>query len=144
LPLESCCTLTETAEKEIHARHRWHAHQIDIGQKEDIQNYLTRLGFNRWNNGQYMKASDAVVELWQRGDYSALISEFKTFWHSYQREWQLYMLAALPIEKTAQAWNVLSKEPHVGVEFVMTHLQLAGLQGFIHSFSRYPQEALPV
>ncbi len=46
--------------------------------------------------------------------------------------------------KTAQAWNVLSKEPHVGVEFVMTHLQLAGLQGFIHSFSRYPQEALPV
>lgn len=52
--------------KEIHARHRWHAHQIDIGQKEDIQNYLTRLGFNRWNNGQYMKASDAVVELWQR------------------------------------------------------------------------------
>ncbi|ENG4175307.1 WGR and DUF4132 domain-containing protein [Escherichia coli] len=144
LPLESCCTLTETAEKEIHARHRWHAHQIDIGPKEDIQNYLTRLGFNRWNNGQYMKASDAVVELWQRGDYSALISEFKTFWHSYQREWQLYMLAALPIEKTAQAWNVLSKEPHVGVEFVMTHLQLAGLQGFIHSFSRYPQEALPV
>ena len=144
LPLESCCTLTETAEKEIHARHRWHAHQIDIGQKEDIQNYLTRLGFNRWNNGQYMKASDAVVELWQRGDYSALISEFKTFWHSYQREWQLYMLAALPIEKTAQVWNVLSKEPHVGVEFVMTHLQLAGLQGFIHSFSRYPQEALPV
>ncbi|ENI8103348.1 WGR and DUF4132 domain-containing protein [Escherichia coli] len=144
LPLESCCTLTETAEKEIHARHRWHAHQIDIGQKEDIQNYLTRLGFNRWNNGQYMKASDAVVELWQRGDYSALISEFKTFRHSYQREWQLYMLAALPIEKTAQAWNVLSKEPHVGVEFVMTHLQLAGLQGFIHSFSRYPQEALPV
>lgn len=144
LPLESCCTLTETAEKEIHARHRWHAHQIDIGQKEDIQNYLTRLGFNRWNNGQYMKASDAVVELWQRGDYSALISEFKTFWHSYQREWQLYMLAALPIEKTAQAWNVLSKEPHVGVEFVMTHLQLAGLQDFIHSFSRYPQEALPV
>ncbi|EHZ2475800.1 WGR and DUF4132 domain-containing protein [Escherichia coli] len=144
LPLESCCTLTETAEKEIHARHRWHAHQIDIGQKEDIQNYLTRLGFNRWNNGHSMKASDAVVELWQRGDYSALISEFKTFWHSYQREWQLYMLAALPIEKTAQAWNVLSKEPHVGVEFVMTHLQLAGLQGFIHSFSRYPQEALPV
>ncbi|EFL4479559.1 DUF4132 domain-containing protein [Escherichia fergusonii] len=144
LPLESCCKLTETAEKEIHARHRWHAHQIDIGQKEDIQNYLARLGFNRWNNGQYMKASDAVVELWQRGDYSALISEFKTFWHSYQREWQLYMLAALPIEKTAQAWNVLSKEPHVGVEFVMTHLQLAGLQGFIHSFSRYPQEALPV
>lgn len=144
LSLESCCTLTETAEKKIHARHRWHAHQIDIGQKEDIQNYLTRLGFNRWNNGQYMKASDAVVELWQRGDYSALISEFKTFWHSYQREWQLYMLAALPIEKTAQAWNVLSKEPHVGVEFVMTHLQLAGLQGFIHSFSRYPQEALPV
>ncbi|STL52389.1 putative nucleic acid binding protein (putative regulator) [Escherichia coli] len=40
------------------------------------------------------------------------------------------MLAALPIEKTAQAWNVLSKEPHVGVEFVMTHLQLTGLQGF--------------
>ncbi|EAA3115160.1 MolR family transcriptional regulator, partial [Shigella flexneri] len=63
LPLESCCTLTETAEKEIHTRHRWHAHQIDIGQKEDIQNYLARLGFNRWNNGQYMKASDAVVEL---------------------------------------------------------------------------------
>ncbi|HFJ7017251.1 TPA: WGR and DUF4132 domain-containing protein [Escherichia coli] len=144
LPLESCCTLTETAEKEIHARHRWHAHQIDIGQKEDIQTYLTSLGFNRWNNGHSMKASDAVVELWQRGDYSALISEFKTFWHSYQREWQLYMLAALPIEKTAQAWNVLSKEPHVGVEFVMTHLQLTGLQGFIHSFSRYPQEALPV
>ncbi|EGI40307.1 molybdate metabolism regulator MolR [Escherichia coli TA280] len=144
LSLESCCTLTETAEKEIHARHRWHAHQIDIGQKEDIQNYLARLGFNRWNNGQYMKAPDAAIDLWQRGHYSALISEFKTFWHSYQREWQLYMLAALPIEKTAQAWNVLSKEPHVGVEFVMTHLQLTGLQGFIHSFSRYPQEALPV
>ncbi|AKK48829.1 TPA: DUF4132 domain-containing protein [Escherichia coli] len=144
LSLESCCTLTETAEKEIHARHRWHAHQIDIGQKEDIQNYLARLGFNRWNNGQYMKAPDTAIDLWQRGHYSALISEFKTFWHSYQREWQLYMLAALPIEKTAQAWNVLSKEPHVGVEFVMTHLQLTGLQGFIHSFSRYPQEALPV
>ncbi|EFO2100205.1 MolR family transcriptional regulator [Escherichia coli] len=144
LALESRCTLTETAEKEIHARHRWYAHQIDIGQKEDTQNYLTRLGFNRWNNDHYMKAPDVAVEVWLRGDYSALISEFKTFWHSYQREWQLYMLAALPIEKTAQAWNVLSKEPHVGVEYVMTHLQLSGLQGFIHSFSRYPQEALPV
>lgn len=144
LSLDSCCTLTEAAEKEIHAGHRWYAHQIDIGQKEDIQDYLTRLGFNRWNNGHYMKAPDAVVEIWQRGDYSALIGEFKTFWRPYQREWQLYMLVALPIEKTAQAWNVLSKEPHVGVEFVMTHLQLAGLQGFIHSFSRYPQEALPV
>lgn len=115
LPLESCCTLTETAEKEIHARHRWHAHQIDIGQKEDIQNYLTRLGFNRWNNGQYMKASDAVVELWQRGDYSALISEFKTFWHSYQREWQLYMLAALPIEKKQRRRGMSSVKSHTSV-----------------------------
>ncbi len=127
LPLESCCTLTETAEKEIHGRHRWHAHQIDIGQKEDIQNYLTRL-LQSLNNGQYMKAFDAVVELWQRGDYSALISEFKTFWHPINGN-GTHMLAALPIEKQRR------RAPHVGVEFVMTHLATRWVTGFYSFFT---------
>ncbi|MCH0694977.1 WGR and DUF4132 domain-containing protein [Escherichia coli] len=144
LMLEPRCTLTETAEKEIQARYGWYAHQIAIGQKEDIKNYLTRLGFYRWNNGHYIKAPDAAVEAWQQEDYPALLSEFKTFMSSYQHEWKLYMLAALPAEKAVQVWNILSKEPHVGVEYVMTHLQLTGFPGFIHSFSRYPQDALPV
>ena len=142
LPLESCC-IDRDGRKRDSCKASLARTSKDIGPKEDIQNYLTRLGFNRWNNGQCMKASDAVVELWQRGDYSALISEFKTFWHSYQREWRLYMLAALPIEKQRRRGMSLSKEPHVGVEFVMTHLQLAGLQGFIPPFHAIHKKLLP-
>lgn len=41
-------------------------------------------------------------------------------------------------------WSSLSKEPHTGGEYVMAYLRLAGLPGFIHALSRYPQENLPV
>jgi hypothetical protein len=54
------------------------------------------------------------------------------------------MLTALPAGRAADAWSSLSKEPHTGGEYVMAYLRLAGLPGFIHALSRYPQENLPV
>lgn len=50
------------------------------------------------------------------------------------------MLTALPAGRAADAWSSLSKEPHTGGEYVMAYLRLAGLPGFIHALSRYPQE----
>lgn len=147
LALEPVCMLTEEASKQLLEQHSWYAHQIELGKKEDGKEYLSRLGFRYWgqNHNRYEHASDAAIDAWQRQDYPALIAEYKNTRASYLREeWDLYMLAALPVELALQAWNALSKEPHTGAEYVMTYLRLAGLPGFINALSRYPQENLPV
>ncbi|VUT01384.1 DUF4132 domain-containing protein [Klebsiella spallanzanii] len=146
LALEPICMLTEEASKTLLSQHSWYAHQVELGEQENEKEYLTRLGFRAWirKDNRYENASDSVVDAWQRQDYPALIAEFKAYHSPYHGEWNLYMLTSLPSARATEAWNVLSKEPHTGAEYVMTYLRLAGLPGFIHSLSRYPQENLPV
>ncbi|HEJ0075802.1 WGR and DUF4132 domain-containing protein [Klebsiella oxytoca] len=146
LPLEPVCMLTEEASKQLLEQRSWYARLVDNGKEKDEKELLSCLGFHSWNRSQnrYEDVSDAAIDAWQRQDYPALIAEFKNT-HTYrQEEWKLYMLAALPAGRALQAWNALSQEPHTGADFVMAHLRLAGLPGFIHSFSRYPQENLSV
>ncbi len=146
LALEPVCMLTEEAAKALLAQRSWYASQVEMGKQEDEKEYLTRLGFRSWShkNDRYEKASDLVVDAWQRQDYPALIAEFKAYHSPSPGEWKLYMLASLPAERAAQAWNTLSKEPHTGAEYVMSYLRLAGLPGFVNALSRYPQENLSV
>ncbi|MDS7877284.1 WGR and DUF4132 domain-containing protein [Klebsiella pasteurii] len=144
LAIEPACMLTEEASKQLLKQHSWYAHQVEMGTGKGEKKYLSQLGFQRWNGHRFEDISDAIVDAWQRQDYPALITEFKSSRTFRQEEWNLYMLAALPAEQALQAWNALSKEPHTGAEYVMTYLRLAGLPGFIHSLSRYPQENLPV
>lgn len=146
LPLEPVCMLTEEGSKQLLEQRSWYARQVDTGKEKDEKEILSRLGFHCWNQSQnrYEEASDTAIDAWQRQDYPALIAEFKNAHPYYQAEWKLYMLAALPAGRALQAWNALSQEPHTGTEYVMAHLRLAGLPGFIHSFSRYPQENLSI
>ncbi|NUD83669.1 MolR family transcriptional regulator, partial [Escherichia coli] len=92
----------------------------------------------------YIDIPEIALDAWQREDYLTLIDAFKSYNAPYQGEWKLSSLHVLPINKAIEMWNILSKEPHTGAKQVMLHLRLAGLTGFIHSASRYPQEALPV
>ncbi len=145
LALDPVCMLTEEAGKQLLEQRSWYAQQVELSRGKDEKNYLTRLGsFQRWNGNSYDDAPDSVLSAWQRQDYPALIAEFKAHHGSSSREWAVYMLTALPTEQAIVAWNALSKEPHTGAEYVMTYLRLAGLPGFIHSLSRYPQENLSV
>jgi predicted DNA-binding WGR domain protein len=142
LALEPVCMLTEEGSKQFLEQRSWCTHQVEQAKGKGEKNYLPRLGFQRWNGNSYANVSDAALSAWRRQDYPALIAEFKAFHGSSSSEWALYMLTALPTEQALQAWNALSKEPHIGSVYVMAHLRLAGLPGFIHSFSRYPQENL--
>ncbi|KNC09922.1 MolR family transcriptional regulator [Klebsiella sp. RIT-PI-d] len=144
LPVPPVCTLTEQAGKELRDRHRWYARQIELGQHEGPQQFLPRLGFNTWKNGNIESVSKTTLNAWEQEDYPALINEMKISCAPYQTEWHLYMLTAVAEDKAIRAWNALSKEPHSGVAWVMTSLKLAGLTGLINSFSRNPQDAFPV
>ncbi|MCG2969034.1 hypothetical protein, partial [Escherichia coli] len=62
----------------------------------------------------------------------------------YQGEWHLNSLPFLPMQKAIKLWEFLSKEPHTAIKPVMLYLRLAGMSGFLHSFSRYPQEGFAV
>ncbi|MEB5696022.1 DUF4132 domain-containing protein [Klebsiella aerogenes] len=106
--------------------------------------FLSTLGFRRWDGFSVKNVIDSALDAWQREDYPALIEAFKTFHHPYQGEWNIFRLLKLPPEKALRIWNYLSQEPHYGARRVMLHLGLAGLPGFIHSLSRYPQTNLPV
>ena len=143
LSLESFCTINETKSKTLQVQHNWQPHQQAEGEKA----FLTSLGFNRWDWNKhrgYIDVPEIALDALQREDYSALIDAFKSYNSPYQGEWNLSSLHVLPINKAIEMWNILSKEPHTGAKQVMLHLRLAGLTGFIHSASRYPQEALPV
>ncbi|QJU27788.1 WGR and DUF4132 domain-containing protein [Escherichia coli] len=143
LSLESFCTINETKSKTLQVQHNWQPHQQAEGEKA----FLTSLGFNRWDWNKhrgYIDVPEIALDAWQREDYSALIDAFKSYNSPYQGEWNLSSLHVLPINKAIEMWNILSKEPHTGAKQVMLHLRLAGLTGFIHSASRYPQEALPI
>lgn len=48
------------------------------------------------------------------------------------------------MQKAIKLWEFLSKEPHTAIKPVMLYLRLAGMSGFLHSFSRYPQEGFAV
>lgn len=146
LALEPACMLTEEAANALLAQRSWYAQQVEMSQQESEKAYLTRLGFRVWSrqNNRYEHASDAAADAWRRQDYLALIAEFHAYHAPYPGEWNLYMLTALPAGRAADAWSSLSKEPHTGGEYVMAYLRLAGLPGFIHALSRYPQENLPV
>ncbi|WP_439709350.1 DUF4132 domain-containing protein [Escherichia albertii] len=69
---------------------------------------------------------------------------FKAHHAPYQGEWHLNSLPFLPMQKAIKLWEFLSKEPHTSVKPVMLYLRLAGMSGFLHSFSRYPQEGFAV
>ena len=143
LPLESFCTINETKSKRLQVQHNWQPRQQAEGEK----GFLNSLGFDRWDWNKhrgYIDIPEIALDAWQREDYSTLIDAFKSYNAPYQGEWKLSSLHALPINKAIEMWNILSKEPHTGAKQVMLHLRLAGLTGFIHSASRYPQEAIPV
>nr|WP_247117650.1 WGR and DUF4132 domain-containing protein [Escherichia coli] len=143
LPLESFCTINETKSKRLQVQHNWQPRQQAEGEK----GFLNSLGFDRWDWNKhrgYIDIPEIALDAWQREDYLTLIDAFKSYNAPYQGEWKLSSLHVLPINKAIEMWNILSKEPHTGEKQVMLHLRLAGLTGFIHSASRYPQEALPV
>ncbi|EEW6052711.1 WGR and DUF4132 domain-containing protein [Escherichia coli] len=143
LPLESFCTINETKSKRLQVQHNWQPRQQAEGEK----GFLNSLGFDRWDWNKhrgYIDIPEIALDAWQREDYLTLIDAFKSYNAPYQGEWKLSSLHVLPINKAIEMWNILSKEPHTGAKQVMLHLRLAGLTGFIHSASRYPQEALPV
>lgn len=143
LPLESFCTINETKSKRLQVQHNWQPRQQAEGEK----GFLNSLGFDRWDWNKhrgYIDIPEIALDAWQREDYLTLIDAFKSYNAPYQGEWKLSSLHVLLINKAIEMWNILSKEPHTGAKQVMLHLRLAGLTGFIHSASRYPQEALPV
>lgn len=140
LPLDPVCSLTDDKRSELLVEDSWHNHQVD----SETQKFLTSLGFRGWNGNTARKASEPALDAWLREDYPALIEEFKTFHHPYQHKWNLYQLLFVPGEKAIRVWNYLSQQPHHGTKRVMLYLGLAGLTGFVHSLSRYPQDNISV
>lgn len=142
LSLESICTITDTEAKEFQTRWDWEPHKPGEGAKD----FLYSLGYRRWDfdTYKYIGASDSAIDAWEREDFAALIQMFKAHHAPYQGEWHLNSLPFLPMQKAIKLWEFLSKEPHTAVKPVMLYLRLAGMSGFLHSFSRYPQEGFAV
>ena len=142
LNLESICTITDTEAKEFQTHWDWEPHKPSEGAK----NFLYSLGYRRWDfdTYKYIGASDSAIDAWEREDFATLIQMFKAHHAPYQGEWHLNSLPFLPMQKAIKLWEFLSKEPHTAIKPVMLYLRLAGMSGFLHSFSRYPQEGLAV
>lgn len=142
LNLESICTITDTEAKEFQTHWNWEPHKPGEGAK----NFLYSLGYRRWDfdTYKYIGASDSAIDAWEREDFATLIQMFKAHHAPYQGEWHLNSLPFLPMQKAIKLWEFLSKEPHTAIKPVMLYLRLAGMSGFLHSFSRYPQEGLAV
>ncbi|MBC0866200.1 WGR and DUF4132 domain-containing protein [Escherichia coli] len=142
LNLESICTITDTEAKEFQTHWDWEPHKPSEGAK----NFLYSLGYRRWDfdTYKYIGASDSAIDAWEREDFATLIQMFKAHHAPYQGEWHLNSLPFLPMQKAIKLWEFLSKEPHTAIKPVMLHLRLAGMSGFLHSFSRYPQEGFAV
>ncbi|MFA1991586.1 DUF4132 domain-containing protein [Escherichia coli] len=142
LNLESICTITDTEAKEFQTHWDWEPHKPSEGAK----NFLYSLGYRRWDfdTYKYIGASDSAIDAWEREDVATLIQMFKAHHAPYQGEWHLNSLPFLPMQKAIKLWEFLSKEPHTAIKPVMLYLRLAGMSGFLHSFSRYPQEGFAV
>ncbi len=142
LNLESICTITDTEAKEFQTHWDWEPHKPSEGAK----NFLYSLGYRRWDfdTYKYIGASDSAIDAWEREDFATLIQMFKAHHAPYQGEWHLNSLPFLPMQKAIKIWEFLSKEPHTAIKPVMLYLRLAGMSGFLHSFSRYPQEGFAV
>nr|WP_059253126.1 WGR and DUF4132 domain-containing protein [Escherichia albertii] len=142
LSLEPVCTITDTEAKEFQTRWDWEPHKPDEGAKA----FLSSLGYRSWDCEayKYIGASDSAIDAWEREDFATLIQMFKAHHAPYQGEWHLNSLPFLPMQKAIKLWEFLSKEPHTAVKPVMLYLRLAGMSGFLHSFSRYPQEGFAV
>ncbi|EIU0485296.1 WGR and DUF4132 domain-containing protein [Escherichia coli] len=142
LNLESICTITDTETKEFQTHWDWEPHKPSEGAK----NFLYSLGYRRWDfdTYKYIGASDSAIDAWEREDFATLIQMFKAHHAPYQGEWHLNSLPFLPMQKAIKLWEFLSKEPHTAIKPVMLYLRLAGMSGFLHSFSRYPQEGFAV
>lgn len=140
--LESICTITDTEAKEFQTHWDWEPHKPGEGAK----NFLYSLGYRRWDfdTYKYIGASDSAIDAWEREDFATLIQMFKAHHAPYQGEWHLNSLPFLPMQKAIKLWEFLSKEPHTAIKPVMLYLRLAGMSGFLHSFSRYPQEGFAV
>ena len=142
LNLESICTITDTEAKEFQTHWDWEPHKPGEGAKD----FLYSLGYRRWDfdTYKYIGASDSAIDAWEREDFATLIQMFKAHHAPYQGEWHLNSLPFLPMQKAIKLWEFLSKEPHTAIKPVMLYLRLAGMSGFLHSFSRYPQEGFAV
>ncbi|HFL5379291.1 TPA: DUF4132 domain-containing protein [Escherichia coli] len=142
LNLESICTITDTEAKEFQTHWDREPHKPSEGAK----NFLYSLGYRRWDfdTYKYIGASDSAIDAWEREDFATLIQMFKAHHAPYQGEWHLNSLPFLPMQKAIKLWEFLSKEPHTAIKPVMLYLRLAGMSGFLHSFSRYPQEGFAV
>ncbi|EFN7931961.1 DUF4132 domain-containing protein [Escherichia coli] len=142
LNLESICTITDTEAKEFQTHWDWEPHKPSEGAK----NFLYSLGYRRWDfdTYKYIGASDSAIDAWEREDFATLIQMFKAHHAPYQGEWHLNSLPFLPMQKAIKLWEFLSKEPHTAIKPVMLYLRLAGMSGFLHSFSHYPQEGFAV
>lgn len=142
LNLESICTITDTEAKEFQTHWDWEPHKPSEGAK----NFLYSLGYRRWDfdTYKYIGASDSAIDAWEREDFATLIQMFKAHHAPYQGEWHLNSLPFLPMQKAIKLWEFLSKEPHTAIKPVMLYLRLAGMSGFLHSFSRYSQEGFAV
>ncbi|EOU5030874.1 DUF4132 domain-containing protein [Escherichia coli] len=142
LNLESICTITDTEAKEFQTHWDWEPHKPSEGAK----NFLYSLRYRRWDfdTYKYIGASDSAIDAWEREDFATLIQMFKAHHAPYQGEWHLNSLPFLPMQKAIKLWEFLSKEPHTAIKPVMLYLRLAGMSGFLHSFSRYPQEGFAV
>ncbi|HGX4389288.1 WGR and DUF4132 domain-containing protein [Escherichia coli] len=142
LNLESIRTITDTEAKEFQTHWNWEPHKPGEGAK----NFLYSLGYRRWDfdTYKYIGASDSAIDAWEREDFATLIQMFKAHHAPYQGEWHLNSLPFLPMQKAIKLWEFLSKEPHTAIKPVMLYLRLAGMSGFLHSFSRYPQEGFAV
>ncbi|EGK9458262.1 WGR and DUF4132 domain-containing protein [Escherichia coli] len=142
LNLESICTITDTEAKEFQTHWDWEPHNPGKGAKD----FLYSLGYRRWDfdTHKYIGASDSAIDAWEREDFATLIQMFKAHHAPYQGEWHLNSLPFLPMQKAIKLWEFLSKEPHTAIKPVMLYLRLAGMSGFLQSFSRYPQEGFAV
>ncbi|MCH5360039.1 WGR and DUF4132 domain-containing protein [Escherichia fergusonii] len=142
LNLESICTITDIEAKEFQTHWDWEPHKPGEGAKD----FLYSLGYRRWDfdTYKYIGASDSAIDAWEREDFATLIQMFKAHHALYQGVWHLNSLPFLPMQKAIKLWEFLSKEPHTAVKPVMLYLRLAGMSGFLHSFSRYPQEGFAV
>ncbi|HBV5675579.1 TPA: DUF4132 domain-containing protein [Klebsiella aerogenes] len=140
LSLDPVCSLSEEEREALLKKENWDPTDIE----DSAADFLSTLGFRRWDGFSVKKVIDSALDAWQGEDYPALIEAFKTFHHPYRGEWNLYRLSVLEPEKALRVWNYLSQQPHHGARRVMLYLGLAGLPGFTHSLSRYPEINLPL
>lgn len=141
LNLESICTITDTEAKEFQTHWDWEPHKPGEGAK---------ISFTRWGIAAgiltHINISALLTRQLTHGNVRTSLHSSKCLKPTMHRirEWHLNSLPFLPMQKAIKLWEFLSKEPHTAIKPVMLYLRLAGMSGFLHSFSRYPQEGFAV